>query len=170
MEIARKYSDEHHQPFLVAVGDNKEYDIISKDRKLKIEVKCETTTLRTGKIAVEYWNSQYNTPSGILATKATLWVHIVPEQGGLIAYEFEIVTLHKLVIEEKNTSSNYRDALFKLISLDKVKKYAKRSFPFNSRFLTEILEVGEAVEDFKKKDPLWDIVDETQGSPSTSNS
>jgi hypothetical protein len=128
-DIARFYFDKLGIPFLVSVGKFEDYDIISLDQKTVIEVKSETTTYRTGKVCIEYWNTDFDKPSGILSTKANLWVHVVyAGSGKFMAYEWDVPKLHKLVIETTEMVKGGRNSLCKLIPVDVFKAGAKARF------------------------------------------
>lgn len=43
------------------------------------EVKFDIYASRSGNIAIEYWNSKKCSPSGVTATKADFWVHVLSE-------------------------------------------------------------------------------------------
>lgn len=44
-----------------------------------VEVKFDAMESRTGNVAVEYHNTDFDTPSGILATTSTLWVVVLQQ-------------------------------------------------------------------------------------------
>lgn len=46
-----------------------------------LEVKYDIYSAKSGNIAIEYFNSKSNKPSGLTATKADFWVHVTPNQG-----------------------------------------------------------------------------------------
>lgn len=54
-----------------------EYDVIAEyaGKTLTFEVKNDAMSAKTGNIALEYWNSKKNTPSGLYRTTANFWVH-----------------------------------------------------------------------------------------------
>jgi hypothetical protein len=162
-EIARIYSNELNKPFMVMVGDFGGYDIASLDDTMRIELKVETTPIRTGAVAIEYYNTDFQHVSGILGTKADTWLHVVLEPEGLIAYEYDIATLRKLVIEEGVSKRSARNAICRIIPLSVFKKYARRLFPIESRFTEEIKRLGgitpvsqkvEAVLKVKQPEPV----------------
>jgi len=127
-DIARIYSNEYKIPFFVMVGDFEGYDISSKSGEHRIEVKFETTPIRTNNVALEYWNTDFDKPSGVLATDANLWVHIVKDEKGFTAYEYDINILRKITIECGETKPGGRNSLCRIIPLEIFKKYARRSF------------------------------------------
>lgn len=59
-----------------------EYDIhcCLEPKEFTIEVKFDLMASKTGNVAVEYWNSKSNKPSGVTATKANLWCHIIGDK------------------------------------------------------------------------------------------
>jgi len=139
IELARTYSQEHGEPFFAAIGKHAGYDLISGSGKIKLELKCDLVALRTGNVCLEYWNTSLSKASGVLATTATVWVHIVLEPGGLVSYEYDMDILRKLVIEEGRVKGNGLNSLCKIIPLDVFRRHARRSFPFRSRFLEDIM-------------------------------
>lgn len=54
-----------------------EYDVIVEynDIFFTFEVKNDVMSAKTGNVAIEYWNSKKNAPSGLYRTTATFWVH-----------------------------------------------------------------------------------------------
>lgn len=46
-----------------------------------IEVKYDKMSKKTGNMAIEYWNSKQDKPSGITSTLAKFWAHIVFDKG-----------------------------------------------------------------------------------------
>lgn len=46
-----------------------------KHDKFTIEVKNDVMATKTGNVAIEYWNSRKNAPSGLTVTKANIWAH-----------------------------------------------------------------------------------------------
>lgn len=56
---------------------NKYYDLlISLNKEYKGEVKSDLMGKQTGNIALEFWNSKKNEPSGLSSTLADIWFHI----------------------------------------------------------------------------------------------
>lgn len=59
-----------------------DYDIFAKDLlksvgDFTIEVKNDWYAQKSGNVAIEYFNSNKNTHSGVAATKANIWTHII---------------------------------------------------------------------------------------------
>ena len=133
--IGRIYSNEFQEPFHVAIGDFPDWDIISDSGKVSVEIKSETTPIRTKNAAIEFWNTDLNKPSGILATKANRWLHLVLTPEGFLGMEFEINELRKLVIETGVVKSNDRNSLCEIIPLEEFTKHALRVSPVASKYL-----------------------------------
>src|SRR6266849_5381754 len=128
-DVARIYSNEYKVPFSVMVGDFSDYDLASFDGEMRVEVKFESTPLRTGKVAIEFWNTELNKPSGILGTTANIWLHLVQLETEIIAYEYDIEALRRLAIEQGEVKQGGRNALCKIISLESIRSNANRQFP-----------------------------------------
>jgi len=63
----------------LVTGRNLDYDIVGKYRNtiFFIEVKNDRKATFTGNIAIEFYNANKGTESGISATKSDYWAHIV---------------------------------------------------------------------------------------------
>lgn len=146
LQISRMYSEEMKKPFIVSVGRFSGWDCQSTDGTIRLEIKREETPKRTGNVCIEYWNSHLDKPSGVLSTDCTLWVHIIPENDGWIAIEYDIDRLRKLIIETGTRNSNGRDSLFKLIPVEIFKKYAKRIIPYDRLWKLSMIEGNEKPE------------------------
>ncbi len=146
VEIARRYSNTFEEPFFVAVGNHPDFDIVSKSGRVKIEVKMETTPLRTGKVCIEYHNDDLNQPSGILRTKANKWVHVVLEEEGFIAYEYDISVLRRLVIENGETKNNGHNSRFRLIPLPLFRQSATRAFKLETAYGDQVIASSQRAE------------------------
>lgn len=60
-----------------------EYDVVLKSPHfpaLKYECKYDVYAARSGNLAIETWNTKKNIPSGISATTADYWIHILSEK------------------------------------------------------------------------------------------
>lgn len=77
------------------------YDILFHldGRKRLAEVKFDRMAARTGNLALEYWNSRQDKASGLLATGADIWVHVLPNPLCVYAVGtevlFDYVSAHK---------------------------------------------------------------------------
>lgn len=65
-----------------------EFDVTStfNGQKFLFEVKYDVMASRTGNIAIEFWNSKKNAPSGLSATKSDFWVQVLEEPTGRVIY------------------------------------------------------------------------------------
>lgn len=62
------------------------YDIITLSPFVStFEIKNDLFFQKSGNLAIEYWNSKKNKPSGLNATTATYWIHVLGPQEILIA-------------------------------------------------------------------------------------
>jgi len=66
---------------------NPDYDVILPKHNITIEVKNDIYSFRSGNIAVEYYNSKSNKPSGINSTKADFWCHIIKGEPYIVSVE-----------------------------------------------------------------------------------
>lgn len=59
-----------------------DYDVVSEmdDITFTTEIKNDLYSKRSGNIAIEFYNTRKAQPSGIAATKANLWCHIIKSQ------------------------------------------------------------------------------------------
>lgn len=143
VNVARFYSDEYGKPFMAAVGKFEDYDIVSADGEISIEVKCETTPSRTGNVAIEFWNTDFDTASGILSTKANLWLHIVLEGGTFTGYEWEVGKLRKLSMEIGAVKAGGVNSLCKIIPLEQIRVGALRQFEVKGINFSSLFKKGE---------------------------
>ncbi len=127
MTLAEKYSREWHEPVFMSIGRFSDYDFCSQSRKYSVEVKCDNSAARTGNFAIEYWNPSLDEASGVISTKATLWLQCVDYDGQVICYEFETNTLRRCVIEMGLVKS-IENAIFKIIPIEQLRKFTKREF------------------------------------------
>jgi hypothetical protein len=125
--LAERYSKEWREPSFVPVGRFSDFDFCSQSKKFSVEVKLERSSIRTGNIAIEYWNTSLDEPSGILSTKAKTWVHCIEYDYEILCLEFDTKVLLKMVIEEGKLN-HIENAKFKCLSVEKVRPYAKREF------------------------------------------
>ena len=78
------------------------------DENFRVEVKNDLMSGKTGNIAIEYRNSRKDSPSGIEATKADYWVHIVyvaGEQQVLLTRTSSLLKFTKEVKPKKTIAS-----------------------------------------------------------------
>jgi len=69
------------------------------------EVKYDNMAEKTGNVAIEYYNSKSCKPSGLDATKAKVWIHLVPDGRNVTAWGAPVKGLKeyvKRVLPKKN--------------------------------------------------------------------
>jgi len=103
------YSALHGEPFFVAAGKYDKFDLRSLSGRVKVEIKLETTPIRTGQVCIEFWNTDFDTASGVLGTEANIWLHLIPSGEGFEAIEYDVTRLLKLVIEHGQVKNNGRN-------------------------------------------------------------
>lgn len=135
--VARHYEPRFGNSF-VTVGNFPDYDI-SFPNGPKMEVKIDRTAETTGNACIEY--SYRNKPSGILATSASVWIHIVPSGKKLVGYEMDVKRLLCLCIESGKCSGggDGNMSLFKLIPLQKIKEISSQVFELNTQFTEQFI-------------------------------
>ena len=89
---------------LNAVHANRyEYDVEcvfthgDEQKTMTFEVKNDVMSKRTGNLAIEYWNSKQNKPSGLFRTTANFWVHKFNDS----LYVIPVETLKTLTNQQK---------------------------------------------------------------------
>ena len=76
----------------VTKSKNIEYDLmIDYIKPFSIEIKYDLYAKKSGNIAIEYFNTKQNKPSGINASKADFWVYYLDNDS------INIITLTKLI-------------------------------------------------------------------------
>lgn len=80
-----------------------EYDIEAKlvGRTFTIETKFDLYESLSGNIAIEFHNPKVGKPSGINATKADLWVHVVKDGTGYQAWVARVDKLKEYIRTHK---------------------------------------------------------------------
>lgn len=74
-------------------------DVTLRDRVIKFEVKNDVMGVKTGNIAIEYYNSNSNKPSGILSTPADVWCHILGTQIWIINITHFKTLIHSKMVD-----------------------------------------------------------------------
>ena len=129
MLLARHFSIQYHEPFFVAVGNFKHWDFSDKSRNFSVECKLDTSALESENLCIEI--SYRDQPSGINATRAELWIHVVPiDQNNLLCYEFTVDTL-KLAVKALKliTGGDQMRSEMKLLPIKEAELIARRVFP-----------------------------------------
>lgn len=138
VELARKLSEEYGEPFYVAVGLHPQWDMISQSQDVKVEVKCETSPIRTGNVAIEVYDRKYQHPSGIESTEANLWLHLVLTPEGFLCIEYDVDKLKEIAKQYGiKTYCSYNSTCL-LIPLEIFKKHCRRMFLFDTKFYNEL--------------------------------
>lgn len=90
-----------------------EYDLEFKvGRKTHtVEVKFDYMSVKTGNIAIEFFNTKKGTPSGIDATKADIWMHLILDNGNIVAWIAKTSELKEYIAKNapKRTITNAGD-------------------------------------------------------------
>lgn len=80
-----------------------EHDLVCKIGRTKFtcEVKFDVMAQRTGNIAIEYHNTKKDTPSGLNATKANIWAHLIYDDSNKVVFVTSVAKLRDFC--SKNT-------------------------------------------------------------------
>lgn len=114
---------------VVSIGDAPKWDVRFANDKT-MEIKLDASASSTWNAAIEFWDTRRNTPTGILSSKATIWLHCVPDGEGLRCFEIETVKILKAIIEDGKVvqGGDYNSSLMKLLPLQKLKEIATCEF------------------------------------------
>jgi hypothetical protein len=83
-----------------AEGKNADYDLRHDAPVLwKSEVKFDIASQRTKNVAIEFYNPKQGKATGIAATKADIWFHILPQPFS--TWAVAVPTLRRYIKEEK---------------------------------------------------------------------
>lgn len=90
-------------------------------KKFTCEVKFDSMACQTGNLAIEWWNSKKDAPSGLTVTKANLWVHLIRDGSNIAVFIINTSKLRNFVNNtqafkdiEKGGDNNASLKLFKL--------------------------------------------------------
>jgi len=115
--------------------------MVSLSQDIKVEIKYETTPIRSGLVAVEIYNRDLQCPSGIASTGANLWLHLVLTPEGFLAVEYNVGRLKEIAkLYGKKTNCSYNSVCM-LVPVEIFKKHCRRMFLFDTKFYNEL--VGE---------------------------
>lgn len=80
-----------------------DYDLVCKigRKKFTCEVKFDILSETTGNVCLEVENTKQNKPSGLYATKSTLWCMVMKDGDNKVAYTIEVEKLKKWVEANK---------------------------------------------------------------------
>jgi hypothetical protein len=71
------------------------------NKKFSIEIKYDWLSQKTNNLAIEFYNSKKEEKSGIDGTKATLWCHIILDQGNPTAWLTSVKALKNFIKNNK---------------------------------------------------------------------
>lgn len=120
---------------------NKYFDLsFQYDKKeLTIEVKNDVMGAKTGNIALEFWNSRQQSPSGICVTKADFWVHIFKRE----LYITTVTELRKFIKNNDATkiifSGGDKNANLYIYPATKILSTFQRADSFNTEKFKEYI-------------------------------
>lgn len=79
------------------------YDLIGKLGKKKITVECKYDWLsqKTNNLAIEFYNSNKDEPSGVDGTKAVLWSHVILDKGNPTVWLTSVKKLKSFIKSNK---------------------------------------------------------------------
>lgn len=80
-----------------------DYDLVGKLGKKKITVECKYDWLsqKTNNLAIEFYNSNKETASGIDGTKALLWSHVILDKGNPTVWLTSVKKLKQFIKDNK---------------------------------------------------------------------
>lgn len=126
LKFGNKYEKEclkyfNYSKFEIKQGKFKPYDILLDD-KVKIEVKADRLSYKTGNLVIEFKCSDKD--SGITTTEADYWVYFVIKPENCEVYKFEVEELKKLVADCRivKGGDGYRSSLY-LLPVKDLEKY-----------------------------------------------
>jgi hypothetical protein len=126
--IARHY-EKPHGASVVSIGNAPKWDIRFVNG-ITMEVKLDAMAAKTLNAAIEFWDTRRDKPTGILETTASLWLHCVPEDGGLRCYEIQTKKLLKLCLEagELKAGGDYGSSQIKIFPLQRIREVSNQDF------------------------------------------
>jgi hypothetical protein len=121
---------------VVSIGNAPRWDV-RFENGITLEIKLDAMFITTSKVAVEYWNLRRNSPSGILSTQATLWIHCLPEGDALRCYEIDVMRLRRAVIEtgELKRGGDYNASLMKVLPIKQIREIASSEFVLHDEII-----------------------------------
>jgi hypothetical protein len=126
--VAQHYYRKTGELIFLPVGYCKEFDGISRSRQLIFETKFEKKAVETGNLAFEF--SCRGKPSGLAATEATKWVHMVPiDQSELSCFEFDVDRLRTALLHlPLHRGGDRNQSMMKLLRVADAEKLATDKF------------------------------------------
>lgn len=79
------------------------YDIICKAGKISFtgEIKYDLMSSKTNNVAIEIHNPKSDKPSGLYATEADIWFHLIPDGSNTTCWINSVINLKKYIDENK---------------------------------------------------------------------
>jgi len=126
--VARHYEPRYGNGF-VSFGNFPAFDV-KFSNGVTLEIKFDSKASETGNACIEFWDQRRDKPSGILATTATLWVHIVPFEAEVSCFEVDTKRLLSLCLQLPSFTSGGDNcsSLLKLVPLLKLKAICSQVF------------------------------------------
>jgi len=109
-------------------------------KRFTCEVKFDSMACQTGNLAIEWWNSKKNEPSGLTVTKANLWVHLIRDGSNITVWVTNTNTLREYV---KNNEPH-----------KKIEKAGDDNASLNLYRTDDILSIFERLDNISDKDVL----------------
>lgn len=83
------------------VATRLDYDLVCKVGRTKFtcEVKFDLMAARTGNVAIEFHNTKKDAPSGLNATKANIWAHLIYDDSNKTVWITSVSKLRKYCTE-----------------------------------------------------------------------
>jgi hypothetical protein len=128
LEVLTYYSRKTGEVWFNPVGNFKAFDGISQSHQHSCEIKFEAQAATSLNLCIEY--EYRGRPSGIMATKAEKWVHVVPlDCSRLCCYEFDVQSLRdRLRSFPFYRGGDGRNSQFKLFPISEAEKLKSSKF------------------------------------------
>jgi hypothetical protein len=132
--VLRYYAEEMQEPMFHSLGYFKAFDGSDFSQRFRLEIKFEALAARTGNLCLE--QSYKRHPSGLAATKAQIWTHVVPiRDDQLRCLEFDTDTLRREVKDYQTYwGGDGKQSEFKLLPIARAEKIMLRDFVVRIRF------------------------------------
>lgn len=97
--------------YKATIDNQPTYDITCHEkRKFKIEVKYDVMAERTGNIAVEYFNSNKDEPSGVANTTSDMWVFVINDSGNKTVWAISVKKFKEFLSNPDNKHRVFHNA------------------------------------------------------------
>jgi hypothetical protein len=128
LEVLEYYSSKTGEVWFCPIGNFKAFDGISQSKSHSVEVKFEAKAVETYNLCIEFQFS--GKPSGLAATNAEKWVHVVPlDRSRMVCFEFDVEALRlRLANFPLWTGGDGKRSKFKLLPLSEAEKTKTAKF------------------------------------------